>query len=132
MNGGDLVEHAKLLDMYLNNKSNGQIHSNTNYIQQNRFGRSISDYDMSAIKYMMEFDFEYGKEITIALNNDNNIKLTDVDTGVKMSTGSHAVKVTDITDDGPIVSTWGKKCFISYEDLQRSGKFEIYTTEISE
>ena len=43
--------------------------------------------------------------------------------------GGHSVKITAIASNGFIVSSWGKRMFIPYEDLQNSGAFTIDTIQ---
>lgn len=42
----------------------------------------------------------------------------------------HAVKITGIASDGFIVSSWGERMFIPYEDLQDSGAFSIFAVQL--
>ncbi len=44
--------------------------------------------------------------------------------------GGHWVKITAIQSDGIIVSSWGKKFLITYENLLYYGVFQIFTDEL--
>lgn len=50
------------------------------------------------------------------MDKENNILL------LTMKNGAHATQVTGICDDGIIVSTWGKKGLIKFEDFENANK----------
>lgn len=45
--------------------------------------------------------------------------------------GGHWVKIIDVTDDGLIVSSWGIKCFVSFDDLINNSQFSFISDSIS-
>jgi len=89
--------------------------------------------DMNELKYFVERELRYEGEVTLAIIKQNSkIRFIDMDTGkTYVSTfdwnegSAHAVKVTGMTDTGFIVSTWGKRSLVPFEDLQKSGGFTV-------
>lgn len=89
--------------------------------------------DMNELKYFVEKELRYEGEVTLAIIKQNSkIRFIDMDTGkTYVSTfdwnegSAHAVKVTGMTDTGFIVSTWGKRSLVPFEDLQKSGGFTV-------
>lgn len=89
--------------------------------------------DMNELKDFVKAELRDEGEVTLAIRKQNSeIRFIDMDTGkTYVSTfdwnehGGHAVKVTGMTDTGFIVSTWGKRCLVPFEDLQKSGGFTV-------
>lgn len=64
-------------------------------------------------------------------NANTAIPMLDLSTGsLYPMGGGHWVKITEVKMDGIIVSSWGKKFFIKYEDLMNFGQFEILTDKL--
>lgn len=67
--------------------------------------------------------------------NDPNIpiRFENAETGAIVSNvrGGHWVKIIDVTDDGLIVSSWGIKCFVSFDDLINNSQFSFISDSIS-
>ena len=65
--------------------------------------------------------------------NKNAIIYTDIDTGKKYPiTGGHWTKIMDYTDDGVIVSSWGKRCLVKFEDLPKIDAFDFFSVKIND
>ena len=67
-------------------------------------------------------------------NNPNiPIRFENAETGAIVSNvrGGHWVKIIDVTDDGLIVSSWGIKCFVSFDDLINNSQFSFISDSIS-
>ena len=43
----------------------------------------------------------------------------------------HSVLITDVNDEGVVVSSWGKKYTISFEDLENNGNVQVYSKKYS-
>lgn len=73
----------------------------------------------------------------ISVSKSGKIRFIDTDTRELITTtwkwnenGGHAVHITGIEEDGFIVSTWGRRCLIPFEDLIKAGNFEITYSNI--
>ena len=131
-------ESIELLNDYLESKSGGRLHAETLYINGDPQGR-LSRTEMSQIKGNAVRKMNDGYEVSLYIRHDANnpIRFLNPDTSNIYTTtatwhegGAHAVKVTDATIDGFVVSSWGKKLLIPYTDLMNNGQFATYYTEI--
>jgi len=43
--------------------------------------------------------------------------------------GGHWISITEVTDDGVVVDSWGERCLITYDDLLNNSCFNIYETK---
>ena len=113
--------------------------------------RSKSSYIACVNRYINGFDknitklkqaevmrnLKNGNGVTLyIMKNNSKIRFIDMDTGKTYSStfdwkegNAHIVKVTGMTDTGFIVSTWGKRCLVPFEDLEKSKGFDVYATE---
>lgn len=107
-NKGDLVANS-----YTNKKMN-EIIKNANKYMNDGYELHLAIYDTANARIRL-----------INTENPNEVIATnDWEEG-----GGHSVKITAIASDGFIVSSWGKRMFIPYEDLQNSGAFTIDTIQ---
>ena len=66
-----------------------------------------------------------------APSGNKPIIFEEIDTGIKYSSnGGHWTKITGVVEDGFIVSSWGKRCLVKFEDL-RSNYHNIYFTKFN-
>lgn len=107
-NKGDLVANS-----YTNKKMN-EIIKNANKYMNDGYELHLAIYDTANARIRL-----------INTENSNEVIATN-DWG---EGGGHSVKITAIASDGFIVSSWGKRMFIPYEDLQNSGAFTIDTIQ---
>ena len=98
--------------------------------------KKITDIVKAEVAWYL--NFRMGVTLYIEKNN-SNIRFIDTDTGeIYISTftwnegAAHIVKVTEMTNTGFIVSTWGKRCLVPFEDLEKSKGFDIYITTFRE
>mgnify|MGYP004609301967 CR=1 FL=1 len=75
-----------------------------------------------------------GEQVSMVTSaNKNAIVYTDIDTGKKYPiTGGHWTKIMDYTDDGVIVSSWGKRCLVKFEDLPKIDAFDFFSVKIND
>ena len=75
-----------------------------------------------------------GEQVSMVTSaNKNAIIYTDIDTGKKYPiTGGHWTKIMDYTDDGVIVSSWGKRCLVKFEDLPKIDAFDFFSVKIND
>lgn len=121
---------------YVSGKLNEcQIKYNRNGIPT---GKSYTNKTMQDIINNADYCMKNGYELQcyIAGTKNAQIRFIDMETNkVYVSTanwneggkyGAHAVKITGMTQDGFIVSSWGERLLIPYSDLQKSGAFTIF------
>ena len=130
----------KIMTDYINTKSE-KIELKTEMINDKISPEDMTDEKMNEIKEKIKLGVE-GNNGQVVLNlyqdKDNPIKFIDVETKTEYCSTAdwkenteHAVLVTDVNDDGVVVSSWGKKYTISFEDLKNNGKFQTYSKEYS-
>ena len=75
-----------------------------------------------------------GEQVSMVTSaNKNAIIYTDIDTGKKYPiTGGHWTKIMDYTDNGVIVSSWGKRCLVKFEDLPKIDAFDFFSVKIND
>ena len=83
--------------------------------------------------YQISLDLQATEEKPIYFETylDEEYYLDDPTSYTYELTGAHAVKVTDITEEGFIISTWGKKALVTFSELQTKGAFQIICSNIS-
>ena len=54
--------------------------------------------------------------------------LTNSDIAYQMG-GGHWISITEITDEGIIVDSWGERCLVTYEDLLDNSCYNVYETK---
>ena len=102
-----------------------------------RYISCINEYCLWNKEAEAAWNLKFGNGVTLYIEkNNSNIRFIDMDSGeTYISTftwnegDSHLVKVIGMTDTGFIVSTWGKRCLVLFEDLEKSKGFDVYTTE---
>ena len=102
-----------------------------------RYISCINEYCLWNKEAEAAWNLKFGNGVTLYVEkNNSNIRFIDMDSGeTYISTftwnegDSHLVKVIGMTDTGFIVSTWGKRCLVLFEDLEKSKGFDVYTTE---
>ena len=104
-------------------------------IDEKMYGTSFSNEEMKNIINDSEELMKNGYEMQAYIANTVNGKIRFLNPETKMeylSTkiwgegGAHAVKITGMTQDVFIVSSWGERLLIPYSDLQQSGAFTIF------
>ena len=126
----------ELMNNYAKNKSEN-LEYKTEMISQKMTSGSMSDEMINDIKGKIKNEITEGKNqvvLNIYQDKEHPIKFIDSETNKEYCTtaewkenAEHSVIVTDVNDDGVVVSSWGKKYNISYDDLKNSGKFEAYS-----
>ena len=99
-----------------------------------RYISCINEYCLWNKEAEAAWNLKFGNGVTLYVEkNNSNIRFIDMDSGetyISWNEGdSHLVKVIGMTDTGFIVSTWGKRCLVLFEDLEKSKGFDVYTTE---
>ena len=86
------------------------------------------------IKSDLVYRINNGEQVAmVTAANKNAIIYTDIDTGKKYPiTGGHWTKIMDYTDDGVIVSSWGKRCLVKFEDLPKIDAFDFFSVKIND
>ena len=95
---------------------------------------NIFDKNMTADEVKKLFKKYDDSSVIIGINKDKiPLNFYDENGNIYLSThtwsegAGHAVYLTDITDDGIIVSSWGKKLKLTYEELSKTG---FYTYDV--
>lgn len=95
-------------------------------------GKQVSMYVARINKRVQEYYYKTRgiklkqKEIRFIKNRSDVIS-----TGNWSEGGAHAVYITGLNDKGFIVSTWGDRRLVPYEDLQDGGRFAIFSSNLS-
>lgn len=122
------MREQKELNEYLKIKG---IVCEQRYINGMRSGRWKDPEEcIEYIKKQVKESLENGENLFMdALGDEKNIFIyRDINKGkilARLNRDGHATTITGINDDGIIVSTWGKKALIRFEDLVASQQFEI-------
>lgn len=146
LDSGDMQQYMMHYDSLNENLYNRYIKSKTNqlefetglvngYYSPNSY---IDNNIMQAIKDEASKQMAEGNQISMYISKTNNpVNFIDMETGqVYCSTfdwnegGAHAVYVTDVREDGFVVSTWGKQCLVLFSDLQDSGGFTTFCSRL--
>lgn len=122
----------KLINKYIQSKSKNHIYLTENIKVQGK--------DINQIKNTVNELMTSGKNVSLGIyKTDKNIRFIDTNTKqVYYSTfnwnegAGHAVFVTGVTDEGFIVSSWGKELLIPFSDLNNNNSgFKIRTAELT-
>lgn len=124
------------ISRYLKSKSS-KVKCKIKYINGTEY-KKLNINQMQYVKSRVMKNLKNEGEVSLYIAKGNSkIRFIDTNTGKTFTStfdwkegGAHAVKVTEMTDTGFIVSTWGKRCLVPFEDLQNSGAFATYVTEI--
>jgi len=79
----------------------------------------------------LSLDYFYHKDHIIRMLSYDKYKYSDMSTAVWHEGGGHSVAITKIDDEGFVVSSWGQKYLIPYEDLFNGGRFTISKNNMS-
>ena len=125
-----------IIDNYLKSKDPNLSYFSHNIVQSNSSRISVEQYNR--ILSQAHAEFISGNEISLGIyRNDVEIRMINLDDNTYKTTytwnegGGHAVYVTEITQDGFIVSSWGKKYLIPHEDLINGGRFTLRSSAIT-
>ena len=136
--------NENLMKKYLKNK-NCNIKANNIYVQKNwkitikGNTKKLSEQEMNTIKQLAEKEINKGNQLSLGIYTQAGkpIRIIDYDNKKVINTtlnwhegGGHALKITDMNKDGFIVSTWGKKALVPFEDLKNAGSFTVMSSEI--
>ena len=123
-NGGGVLPQkgASYRDLkdYLNYKS-PNIDIRTDLFLDNNRANNRTQVPKEIIKSIVKRRLDNGESLSMGVSplNGTTIGFTDVNNpNITINVaGSHFVKITGVNDEGIIVSSWGKKCIIKFEDL---------------
>jgi hypothetical protein len=131
-------KNENLIDAFLKSK-NENLSYNTKIICKNSPSNKI---DIDNLKLYARKELENNNSLGLGIySSDENIVMHNLSGGENTSTTSwreanngrdsgHAVFVTDIADDGFIVSSWGEKYLITFDDLS-TGVFVLNSASIT-
>lgn len=138
---------TKIGESYLNSKTISYKYDNNTIVTLAETAYGIDRNDIEKIKKDVNKRINNGEEVTLTMwpgftngqwqSDSQNIDpiYFDYYIGEYAWTceldGNHTVKVTNATDEGLLFSTWGYEAFISYDELERRGAFDLYSTDIS-
>ena len=119
------------LNSYLQWKS-----ENLSCISEELCSNQTTNYTGEELGNAIEKYLGDGKELSVKISasgEENAIPFYNVETGnvAKNVTDGEWFKVTGSTEDGIIVSGWGKKCIVKYEDIAENSEFTFISDEIS-
>jgi len=135
--------NTAVINSFLQSK-NETLRYEDRFIGTSYFAPYLSKESMDQKVNLVLDEMDAGKSISMHISkftaNDTVIHLNSFDesTYESLSTANwpenmgHAVTITDVADNGFVVSTYGNKYIIPFEDLMNGGKFEIYSTEITD
>ena len=127
--GGGIIQ--ELMNDYLKSKG-----SSITFDVDNLYTGKIDSKTLSIdkIKNDLVDRINSGEQVSMVTSaNKNAIIYTDIDTGKKYPiTGGHWTKIMDYTDDGVIVSSWGKRCLVKFEDLPKIDAFDFFSVKIND
>lgn len=129
---------SEIIEDYI--KSKGiDFEYNIETISEKVSNELITDEMISNIKDKIKEEIETGKKhviLNIYQNEEHTIKMIDTETkkvvtntDVWKDIESKEVLVTEVTDEGVIVSASGKRYLISFDELKDNGEFETYSRE---
>lgn len=87
-------------------------------------------YDGDEIQSILEEHIANGEEISIRISaSEPGTPLTfynpDTNDEINSMMEEHWFKVTDVTEDGIILSGWGEKCMITFDELTENGQYTV-------
>ena len=130
-----VMEYNKILNDWLKSKDIDDLQIKMRYI----IGRNvnITDDTIEYVKNKVTEELKKGNGVVINAwgTKDgpiNYIEYPDNNLGRKnvMNSGAHATMITGITNDGFILSCWGKRTLIQFENLKIPNCFSIQVLEI--
>lgn len=151
--------NTTLMNKYLTSKTNDNISVNVNDLgaswnghEQDSDGvwklktKQLSDNEISDIASKVKNAMVEGKQVSLGIYtktiDQSKVIFTQVptkehndayvvDTGTWDEGDGHAVKITDVTDEGFIVTTWGRKMIMPFNDLKNYAAFHIFAVDIN-
>lgn len=126
--GGAINE--ELINEYLHSK-NASINCSVDGFYTNKI--DIQSLSVDKIKSDIMKHINNGDELAMITASGNKpIVYTEIDTGRKYPvSGGHWTKVMEVTNDGVIVSSWGKRCLVKFEDLLKTTAFDFFATSFN-
>ena len=137
--------NEELIQKYLKDKS-CSIKTKNIYVQdnwkftKNGYAKNITKKEMNRIKKTAREEIDKGKQLSLGIyvTQGKPIRMIDYDTKTIIETtdtwgegGGHALKITGMNNEGFIVSTWGMKALVPFEDLKNAGSFTVMSSEIN-
>ena len=126
-------QNNTVISNFLKSK-NENFSYDSSIVMRNSGNSSSSKLSKQSIREIAENEVLKGRTLqldTFAVNNNimhfYDLKSSEI---YIQSDKGHAIFVTDITDDGLMVSSWGRKFLVTYDDLS-NGMFILSSTKIS-
>lgn len=136
-------KNTKFIDGYLKTKNRNLIYTSNSFAILDKTGGIVERTRFNDIVKNVHDDLMQGKSISIDVVYDPNkigidtpFRFIDADNGTIISTlnwnegGAHSVKVTGLTNDSFIVSTWGRKYYMPFNDFLDGGRATFYSIGI--
>ncbi len=137
MSFGGMGKSVYLIDKFLKSKNSSLSYKSEVVIDSFDTKKVLSDSDIENIKENVSEKVINGYQIELDFfSHQNPIYMKNLSGGMDCSTstwnegGGHAVFVTNMTDEGFIVSSWGEKYLISFSDL-KTGSFTLNASKIN-
>ena len=124
---------AELMNKYLKSKNLDLEYTSENiYLKRAAYAKTILEIKMESIEAI-----KAGKNLQLSMfRNSDEIEMYNLYNESEITStlnwnegGAHEVFVTGMNKNGFIVSSWGKKYLIKYDDL-KTGNFALITTEM--
>lgn len=127
-----ILDTPDIKEWYLNSK--GLKYSQTSHITKNLLFSDNDNEEINTLKDILINEFNDGKSIILSANaGGNGINMYSENGYVNTNSfgvSGHAVFVTNVDQDKITVSSWGKKYFIRYNELNDT-RFDIEISNIS-
>lgn len=143
---GDSQKYLTLADGMNTEEINKYLQSKDNNLEYEsgvikgidvNFPKGTEKVCMALIKQKVKDDLEKGNQVDLGVRSTgNSIRYIDMDTNEVISTTqdwdgtAHTTCITGVNDKGFIVSTWGKRCLVPFEDLENGGAFRIFSSKL--
>ncbi len=111
-----------------------------NYLKSKSENLDFSTEKITSIDKAKKWLKNKDSELSLHINRNENaaVRYIDIETNEIIVTtdnwdegGSHVVPITGFTDNGFIVSSWGKRCLVPFEDIINSGEYRISRSDIN-
>ncbi len=96
--------------------------------------KTVSELSNRKLKELLLQKINDGYELGMGSIAKTNKVITYIDTNSNEKyavAGGHWIKITNVTDDGIIASSWGKRCYVSFDDLKNNAFFDLYFTKLN-
>ena len=127
-----ILDTPSIKEWYLNSK--GLKYTQTSHITKNLLFSENDNEEINKLKDTLINEFNDGKSIILSANSGGNgINMYSENGYVNTNSfgvGGHAVFVTNVDQDKITVSSWGKKYYINYNELNDT-RFDIEISNIS-